>query len=128
PKLTHSITREDSAFHEPAGDPVFITPFNEIFYDWPSAKTILCNHPNLNCDRLKTIDLRKSFPHPLPMTRSRRIKAPKHTYATYHCITRTVNAEKLLNDSAKDILRKQIIQLSQFCGVHVITYAIMDNH
>ena len=48
--------------------------------------------------------------------------------AVYHVMTRTVNGEKLIDDSAKEVLRKQMWQIADYCGVEVITYALMANH
>ena len=48
--------------------------------------------------------------------------------AVYHCMTRTVNRERLFDDTAKEILRRQIHQVAEFCDVQVITYALMSNH
>lgn len=48
--------------------------------------------------------------------------------AVYHCMSRTVNGERLLDDVAKEVLRKQMWQIADYCGVQVITYAIMSNH
>jgi REP element-mobilizing transposase RayT len=47
--------------------------------------------------------------------------------AVYHCISHTV-AEVFLDDCAKEVLRKQLWQIADFCGVHILTYAIMSNH
>ena len=46
----------------------------------------------------------------------------------YHCMTRTVNGERLLDDVAKEVLRKQLWQVADYCGVQILTYAIMTNH
>ena len=46
----------------------------------------------------------------------------------YHCVTRTVNGEFLLDDVAKEVPRKQLHQLAILCGVKLLTYAIMSNH
>jgi REP element-mobilizing transposase RayT len=43
-------------------------------------------------------------------------------------MSRTVNGEMLLDDEAKEVLRKQLHQVAEFSGVQVITYAIMTNH
>jgi REP element-mobilizing transposase RayT len=51
----------------------------------------------------------------------------RHSAAVYHCLSHTV-AEVYLDDSAKEILRKQLWQVADYCGVHVLTYAIMSNH
>ncbi len=46
----------------------------------------------------------------------------------YHCMTRTVNGERLFDDQAKEVLRKQLWQIADYCGVQIVTYAIMSNH
>jgi REP element-mobilizing transposase RayT len=61
------------------------------------------------------------------MNNSRRFKS-KHNAAVYHCISRTINGEKLFDDHAKEILRKQLHQAAEFSGVEIITYALMSNH
>ena len=61
------------------------------------------------------------------MPRPRRFKTAERA-TIYHCVTRTVNGEFLLDDVAKEVLRKQLHQLSAFCGVELLTYAIMSNH
>ena len=48
--------------------------------------------------------------------------------AVYHVMTRTVNGELLFKDREKEILRKMIWQVADFCGVDVLTYCIMSNH
>ena len=48
--------------------------------------------------------------------------------AVYHCISRTVNSERCLDDAAKEVFRKQLWQIADYCGVHVLTYAVMENH
>lgn len=48
--------------------------------------------------------------------------------AVYHCMTRTVNGERLLDDVAKEILRKQLWQVADYCGLQIVTYAILSNH
>lgn len=48
--------------------------------------------------------------------------------AVYHCMTRTVNGELLFKDREKEVLRKMIWQIADFCGVEVLTYCIMSNH
>jgi REP element-mobilizing transposase RayT len=53
---------------------------------------------------------------------------PELGEAAYHCMTRTVNGERLLNDTAREVLRKQIRLLAEFCGVEIVTYAILANH
>jgi len=61
--------------------------------------------------------------------RQARIKVnPGEREAIYHVMTRTVNGERLLDDVAKEVLRKQLWQIADYCGVQVVTYAIMSNH
>lgn len=61
--------------------------------------------------------------------RQARIKIPAaEGEACYHCTTRTVNGEWLFDDTAKDILRRQIWQVAAYCGVQILTYTIMSNH
>ncbi|MDR1790019.1 MAG: transposase, partial [Opitutaceae bacterium] len=60
--------------------------------------------------------------------RHRRIKIPPaEGEAVYHCISRTVNGERCLDDPAKEVLRKQLWKTAEFCGVRVLTYALMSN-
>lgn len=61
--------------------------------------------------------------------RQARIKIPSvEGEACYHCTTRTVNGERLFDDSAKEILRRQLWQVADYCGLQIITYAILSNH
>ena len=61
--------------------------------------------------------------------RQARIKVDaKAGAAVYHCMTRTVNGERLLDDSAKEVLRRQLWQVAEYCGVQIVTFAIMSNH
>jgi len=61
--------------------------------------------------------------------RTARIKVSSATgESVYHCMTRTVNGERIIDDPAKEILRKQLWQIAEFCGVKVLTYAILSNH
>ncbi len=61
--------------------------------------------------------------------RQRRIKiSATESEAAYNCISRTVNGEWLFDDVAKEILRRQLWQVADYCGVRVITYTIMSNH
>jgi putative transposase len=61
--------------------------------------------------------------------RMRRIKvAASEGAAVYHCVTRTVNGEFLLDERAKEVLGRQLRQAERFCGVEVLTYCLLDNH
>ncbi|HAV12145.1 MAG TPA: transposase [Opitutae bacterium] len=59
--------------------------------------------------------------------RTKRLKV-SGAAATYHCMTRTVNGEMLFGNREKEVLRKMIRQISDFCGVEILTYCIMSNH
>jgi len=48
--------------------------------------------------------------------------------AVYHCISRVVGGQRLLDDTAKEVLRKQIHYMADFCGVQVLGYCLMSNH
>ena len=48
--------------------------------------------------------------------------------AVYHCMTRTVNGERLFGDREKEVLRKMLWQAADFCGVEILTYCVMSNH
>ncbi len=61
--------------------------------------------------------------------RTARIKVdPEEAEAVYHCMSKTVNGERLFDDTAKEILRRQLWLVADFCGVQVVTYAILTNH
>ena len=52
----------------------------------------------------------------------------KEAGAVYHCVSRTVAGQFLLDDLAKQRLVDLLFPLAQFCGVEVLTYCIMSNH
>lgn len=61
--------------------------------------------------------------------RTARIKVPAvERDSLYHVMTRTVNGAFLFDDPAKEALRKQLWQIADYCGVQVVTYAILSNH
>jgi REP element-mobilizing transposase RayT len=43
-------------------------------------------------------------------------------------MSRVVGAEWLLDDVAKELLRKQMWALAEYCGMEIVTYALMSNH
>ncbi|MFQ3225195.1 MAG: putative transposase [Lentimonas sp.] len=61
------------------------------------------------------------------MKRLRRTKL-SGVRATYHAMSRTVGGAFLFEDREKEMLRKMIWQVADFCGVEVLTYCIMSNH
>ncbi len=48
--------------------------------------------------------------------------------AVYHCISRIVGGQRLLDDLGKEKLVGILGKLAEFCDVEVITYCIMSNH
>ncbi|MFP4259478.1 MAG: transposase [Opitutales bacterium] len=61
--------------------------------------------------------------------RHRRLKVDSGcSSAVYHCMSRTVNGERLFDDREKEVLRKMLWQVADFSGVKVLTYALMENH
>jgi REP element-mobilizing transposase RayT len=48
--------------------------------------------------------------------------------ATYHAMSRVVGGEMLLGDREKEVLRKMLWQVADFCGVELLTYCVMTNH
>ncbi len=61
--------------------------------------------------------------------RQARIKVPAaEKEAVYHCVTRTVNKERLFDRMAKEVLRRQLWQVADYCGVQILSYTILSNH
>jgi REP element-mobilizing transposase RayT len=61
--------------------------------------------------------------------RQARIKiAAEAGEAVYHCMSRSVNGERLFEDQAKEILRRQFWQVAEYCGVEILTYVVLSNH
>jgi putative transposase len=55
-----------------------------------------------------------------------RIKvAPEEGEAVYHCMTRIVNGERVIDDVGKEVLRKQLWQVTDYCGVQILTFAVL---
>lgn len=64
-----------------------------------------------------------------PGVRRNRIKIdPSREEACYHCVTRTVNGEFLFDERSKETLRRMIWKVADFCGLQVLTYAVLSNH
>ena len=61
--------------------------------------------------------------------RQRRIKVPpEEGEAAYHCMSRTVNGEWLFEPVDREVLRKQLWLVADYCGLQVLTYTILSNH
>jgi putative transposase len=48
--------------------------------------------------------------------------------AVYHCMSRTVGGDFLLGEEEKEVMRRQMWALAEYCGVQVVTYALLSNH
>lgn len=57
-----------------------------------------------------------------------RLKAADQQPAVYHCISRIVGGQFLLDDLGKEKLAEILLKLARFCGIEVITYCMMANH
>ena len=58
--------------------------------------------------------------------RSARVLGDGESY--YHCMSRVIQGQMILNDNEKERFRKIMRLVSEFSGVDVLTYALMDNH
>jgi len=61
------------------------------------------------------------------MNRSNRIKL-RGMPACYHAMSRVVGGQRLFGDREKEVLRKMLWQVADFCGVEILTYCVMSNH
>jgi len=58
-----------------------------------------------------------------------RLKArPEEGEGCYHLMSRTVNGEFLFGDVEREMLRKHIWLVADYCGIQVITATPMSNH
>ena len=57
-----------------------------------------------------------------------RIKGPDSASSVYHCMSRTVAGQHLLDDLCRHKLTKILFPLAAFCGLEVITFCMMPNH
>lgn len=51
-----------------------------------------------------------------------------HSNAVFHCFSRVVGGQFLLGDAEKRQLRELMRRYSDFCGIEILTYCLMDNH
>jgi len=58
--------------------------------------------------------------------RTARLKADGEGY--YHCMSRIMERQMRLGETEKEKFRVLLRQMAAFCGVNVITYAVMGNH
>lgn len=61
------------------------------------------------------------------MSQLKRIKV-EGSAATYHAMSRVVGGQRLFGDREKEVLRKMLYQVADFCGVELLTYCVMSNH
>ena len=61
------------------------------------------------------------------MSQLKRIKV-KGADATYHAMSRVVGGQRLFGDREKEVLRKMLWRVADFCGVEILTYCVMSNH
>ena len=59
---------------------------------------------------------------------SKRIKVLGERSAVYHCMSRIVGKQHLLDGLDQEVFRKMMWKQADFCGVRVLTYAVMTNH
>lgn len=57
-----------------------------------------------------------------------RLKGSPEQSAVYHCISRVVGGQFLLDDLGKEQLARLLLRLAAFCGIEPITYCMMGNH
>lgn len=48
--------------------------------------------------------------------------------SVHHAMSRIVGGERLLGSREKEVLRKMLWQVADFCGVEMLTYCILSNH
>ena len=48
--------------------------------------------------------------------------------AAYHCVSRIVGGQFLLDDLGKEKLRQLLWQQADFCGVEILTFRLVSNH
>lgn len=67
---------------------------------------------------------------PLCIVRMRRMKRTvvRDRVSVYHAMSRIVGGERLLDSREKEMLRKMLWRVADFCGVEILTYCIMSNH
>jgi len=46
----------------------------------------------------------------------------------YHCYSRVVGRERLLDARCREVLGRQVRQVGQFCGVEVLAWCVLSNH
>ena len=52
----------------------------------------------------------------------------KDRASVHHAMSRIVGGQMLLGSREKEVLRKMLWQVSDFCGVEILTYCILSNH
>ncbi len=58
-----------------------------------------------------------------------RLKVPSLLQpAWYHCVSRVVGRQFLLDDADKELFVSLLREYETFCGVHILTYCVLSNH
>jgi putative transposase len=52
----------------------------------------------------------------------------KMKMGVYHCVSRVVDRRRVLGDAEREVMRKILWRVADFCGVEVMTYCLMENH
>lgn len=58
--------------------------------------------------------------------RTARVKVEEGGY--YHCMSRVIERRMVLGNLEKEVFRKMMRKVEGFCGVNILTYAVMGNH
>lgn len=53
---------------------------------------------------------------------------PADRTVVYHCLSRTVGGQPLLGPAEREQFRRCLWRQAQFCGIQLITYAVLNNH
>jgi putative transposase len=56
-----------------------------------------------------------------------RIKMRKRL-GVYHCVSRVLDRQRVLGDMEREVMRKILWRVADFCGVELLTYCLMGNH
>ena len=53
---------------------------------------------------------------------------PEAELAYYHCISRTINAERIFQDEDLEVMREVFRSQAAFCGIEIVTFCLLSNH
>ncbi|MCC5840575.1 MAG: transposase [Opitutales bacterium] len=52
----------------------------------------------------------------------------KMKMGVYHCVSRVVDRRRVLGEAEREVMRKILWRVADFCGAEVLTYCLMGNH